>query len=58
MTAWEYEELRSEPGAVRDRSGALGADIEEVVARGEGWEIVRKRDGGPAELARASDPRS
>jgi hypothetical protein len=33
-------------------------DIEDVIATGDGWETVRKRSGGPADIARASDPRS
>ena len=33
-------------------------DVEVVVYAGEGYEVVRKRPGGPAELARALDERS
>jgi hypothetical protein len=58
MTVRQYEELRSEPEHFVIAPGHAAPDIEEVIATGEGWEIVRKREGGPAELARASDPRS
>lgn len=55
----EYENLRSvgewfvvAPGHV------VPTDVEEVVHTGEGWEIIRKRAGGPARLAEATNPRS
>jgi hypothetical protein len=49
----EYEELRSEPDRFAVVPGhAVPTDVEEVVAHGTGWEMVRKRPGGPAELAR------
>lgn len=55
----EYENLRATaewfvvaPGHV------VPTDVESVVRRGKGWEIVRKRAGAPAELAKATDPRS
>ena len=58
MTVRQYEELRAEPEHFVIAPGHAAPDIEKVIATGEGWEIVRKREGGPAELARASDPRS
>jgi hypothetical protein len=58
MTVREYEGLRAEAEQFVIAPGHVAPDIEDVVAKGEGWEIVRKRPGGPAELARASDPRS
>lgn len=58
MTVREYEDLRAEPEQFVIAPGHAAPDIEQVVATGEGWEIVRKPPGGPAELARASDPRS
>jgi hypothetical protein len=58
MSVREYEDLRSDPEHFVVAPGHVVPDIEDVIARGEGWEIVRKRPGGPAELARASDPRS
>ena len=58
MTVQQYEELRAEPEQFVIAPAHVAPDIEHVVATGEGWEIVRKRPGGPAEIARASDPRS
>jgi hypothetical protein len=58
MTVREYEDLRADPEQFVIAPGHDAPDIEDVVAKGAGWEIVRKRPGGPAELARASDPRS
>jgi hypothetical protein len=58
MTVREYEQLRAEAEQFVIAPGHVAPDIEVVVATGEGWEIVRKRPGGPAEIARASDPRS
>jgi hypothetical protein len=54
----DYEELRSQPECFVIAPGHAVPDLEDVVARGAGWEIVRKRPGGPAEVARATDPRS
>lgn len=58
MTVREYEQLRADAEHFVIAPGHVAQDIEDVVATGEGWEVVRKRPGGPAELARASDPRS
>jgi hypothetical protein len=59
LSVAEYEQLRAQgnqfvllPGHA-DRS-----DVEEVVAHGAGWEIVRKRSGAPAALAEEKDPRT
>jgi hypothetical protein len=54
----EYEDLRSTGDRFIVVPGHGGTDGEEVVRMGEGWEIIRKRSGAPAELAKASDPRS
>ena len=53
MTVREYEELRSVPEQFVIAQGHAAPDIEDVVAKGEGWQIVRKRSGKPAEIARA-----
>jgi hypothetical protein len=58
MTVRQYEELRAVAEQFVIAPGHAAPDVEGVVATGEGWQIVRKRPGGPAELARASDPRS
>jgi hypothetical protein len=54
----EYEELRAEPDRFAVLPGHEELDVEEVVERREGYLVVRKFSGGPAELAAARDPRS
>ena len=58
MTHAEYEDLRSDPQQFAVSPGHEYGDIEEIVARREGYDVVRKRDGEAAELAEASDSRS
>ena len=58
FTVGEYEELRAEPDRFVVAPGHEVADVEDVVATGERWHIVRKRPGGPAKLAESTDPRS
>lgn len=54
----EYEKLRSHADRFLVAAGHVApGDVEEVVATGGGWDIVRKRPGGPASLAAATDPR-
>jgi hypothetical protein len=55
MTHSEYEELRSDPRQFAVSPGHVYGDIEEVVARREGYDIVRKTDGEAAEVAEVSD---
>jgi hypothetical protein len=54
----EYERIRSDPATFVVLSGHEIYDIETVIDRGEGYVIVRKREGGPAERVAADDPRS
>ena len=54
----ECAELRADADQFVIAPGHEALHAEDVVETGEGWQIVRKRPGGPAELARASDPRS
>jgi hypothetical protein len=55
----EYENLRSTADwFIVARGHAVPTDIEEVIRTGDGWEIIRKRAGGPAKLAKATNPRS
>jgi hypothetical protein len=53
----DYERIRSEGALFFVRPGHDTPDAEDVVEHGEGWDVVRKREGGPAELARELDPR-
>jgi hypothetical protein len=54
----EYERVRQDPATFVVLSGHEIYDVEDVVDRGDGYVIVRKREGGPAERVAADDPRS
>src|SRR5919205_3825240 len=58
MPLEEYRELRSNPTHFAIKPGHEIPDVEDVVARRRGYDIVRKHEGPPTELARAEDPRS
>jgi hypothetical protein len=58
MTHAEYEEVRSDPRQFAVFPGHEYGDVEDVVARRQGYDIVRKRAGEAAELAEASDSQS
>jgi hypothetical protein len=53
----KYEEVRSDPTLFLIVSGHEKPDVEHVVEDAGSFAIVRKRDGGPADLAAATDPR-
>ena len=53
----EYERTRRNPVLFLVIPGHEIADVEEIVASGDGFDIVRKREGAPAAVARATDPR-
>jgi hypothetical protein len=54
----DYEHVRADPTHFIVLPGHEIGDVEEVVAHGSAYHVVRKRPGGPAELAREHDPRS
>jgi hypothetical protein len=58
MSLGEYEQLRADPELFGVKPGHEIPDVENVVERRPGYDVVRKSEGGPAELARAEDPRS
>lgn len=58
MTASEYEAVRRDPTLFVIYPGHEAAGVEEVVDKRDGYHVVRKRAGGPAELAEATDPRT
>lgn len=58
MTLAEYERLRADPTWFAIKPGHSADDVEDVVERRSGYEIVRKHEGLPATIARAEDPRS
>lgn len=54
----EYERVRSDPTLFFVKPRHDAPDVESVVERREGYWVVRKHEGGPAELARRTDERS
>jgi hypothetical protein len=58
MTHAEYEQLRSDSRQFAVYPGHEFGDIEDVVARRNGYDVVRKREGEAAELAEATDSRN
>lgn len=57
LTAREYERVRADPAQFVIVPGHVIPDVEDVVVRGEGFEIARKQP-EEAEIARRTDPRS
>jgi hypothetical protein len=54
----EYERIRADPALFFVRHGHEEPDVEDVVEEQRRYYVVRKRSGGPAELASELDPRS
>jgi len=54
----EYEELRSDRTLFAVIPGHEIPDVEDVVQRRDGYDVVRKRRGVPELIAKATDPRS
>jgi hypothetical protein len=53
-----YERIRAEPTLFVIVPGHVELDVESIVERGDGFEVVRKEEGEAAELAIEHDPRS
>jgi len=58
MTRPEYESLRSDPTHFAVFPGHEIVDVEDLVERRKGYDVVRKNEGEPAKVARETDPRS
>jgi hypothetical protein len=58
MRRAEYEEVRAEPTHFAVYPGHEIPDVEEVLEKRDGYDIVRKREGQPAEAAKETDPRA
>jgi len=58
MTTAEYEEIRSEAHQFAVHPGHEYPDVESVVARLKGYDVVRKNKGVPKQIAEQTDPRS
>jgi hypothetical protein len=57
MTQAEYEEIRSEAHQFAVHPGHEYPDVESIVGRLKGYDIVRKNEGVPAKIAEQTDPR-
>jgi hypothetical protein len=57
MTRVEYEELRSESHQFAVHPGHEIPDVESVIARRKGYDIVQKDKGTPERVAEQTDPR-
>jgi hypothetical protein len=53
----DYERIRADPRLFFVRSGHEIPDVEDVVEQTTEYDVVRKKEGPPAELARELDPR-
>ncbi|HEU5216383.1 MAG TPA: hypothetical protein VFU30_12670 [Gaiellaceae bacterium] len=58
ITTTEYEAVRADPRRYIVLPGHQLPEFESVVESGDGYDVVEKRDGTAAELARETDPRS
>jgi hypothetical protein len=57
LTMAEYEQMRRDPTLFAIHPGHEIPDVEDVVERRDGYDIVRKHEGDPARLAKRTDPR-
>jgi len=57
MTRAEYEQLRSDAHQFAVHPGHEYSDIERVIARRKGYDVVVKSEGAPEEIAERTDPR-
>jgi hypothetical protein len=58
LTVAEYEFVRANPVRFVVCRGHEVAEVERVVDERDGYIVIEKRLGGPAELSEATDPRS
>ena len=57
MTGQEYETLREEPTFFAVHPGHEIPDVEDIVDRRDGYDVIRKREGPPARVARETHTR-
>ena len=58
MSLAEYERLRSNSTWFAVKPGHEANDVEDVVEKRSGYDVVSKHEGLPANIARSEDPRS
>jgi hypothetical protein len=54
----DYERIRSGGRQFVVATGHEFPELEQIVERREGWDVVRKREGVPTDLSRETDPRA
>ena len=57
MSLGEYERLRADPVLFAVVGGHETPDVEDIVDRREGYDVVRKHPGAAAAIAEEADPR-
>jgi hypothetical protein len=57
MTRGEYEQLRSDAHQFAVHPGHEYPDVESVIARRKGYDVVVKNRGAPEQIAERTDPR-
>ena len=58
ITHEAYEQLRADPTLYALVPGHDAPEVESVIAHEKGYDVVRKHEGEPAAVARATDPRA
>jgi hypothetical protein len=58
ITHAEYQDVRSDPRRFAVQKDHARSDIESVVSETDRFTVVQKREGTPAEVAEALDPRT
>lgn len=58
LTRAEYEQIRADSHLFAVAPGHVAPDVEEVVESRPGYDVVRKHEGVPAEIAQKTDPRT
>jgi hypothetical protein len=58
IPAAEYEQIRADARLFALVPGHELGDVEKVVSEHKGYNVVKKDEGTPAQVARATDPRS
>jgi hypothetical protein len=58
LTPGEYEKIRSDAHLFAVARGHVAPDVEELVEKRKGYDVVRKFKGAPARIAEQTDPRS
>jgi hypothetical protein len=56
LTMEEYTDLRSDPRYFAVIPGHVAADVEEVIRRGDRYDVIQKAPGPPERLAKVTEP--